>query len=119
MPRKVSRNQSESTHQSGLNNRWICTEDSSALYFETGKALIQMPDQRVTGLASEDLCKFPSLCQALVRCFVAAVLLCTFLKLFLRRQVFQDRCLLRLKYDRTASFQCSMRANKNKKHLKI
>ena len=33
------------------------------------EALIQMPDQRVTGLACEDLCKFPSICQALVRCF--------------------------------------------------
>ena len=119
MPRKVSRNQSESTHQWGFNDRWICTEDSSALYFETRKALIQMPDQRVTGLASEDMCKFPSLYQALVRCFVAAVLLCTFLKLFLRRQVFQDRFLLRLKSDRSARFQRNMRADTNKMYLKF
>ena len=99
MPRKPLEKSKKSTHQSGLNDRWICTEDSSALYLEARKALIQMPDQRATGLASEDMCEFPSLYQALVRCFVAAVLLCTFLKLFLRRQVFQDRCLLRLKSD--------------------
>ena len=74
---------------------------------------------RFSQVASRDLCKFPSLFQALARGFVAAVLLCTFLKLFLRCQVFQDRYLVGLKYDRTARFQCSMRANKNKKNLKI
>ena len=36
--------------------------------------------------------------------YCVSVLLCTFLKLFLGRQVFQDRCSLRLTSDRTARF---------------
>ena len=47
------------------------------------------------------------------------VLLCKFLKLFLRRQVFQDRCLLRLTSNRTARFKCNMRANTNKTNRKF
>ena len=36
---------------------------------------------------------------------------------FLRRQVFQERCLLRLTSDQTAKFQCGMRADTNKTNL--
>ena len=41
-------------------------------------SLMELPDQRVFGLASEYLCKFSSMFQAMLRSFIAAVLLCTF-----------------------------------------
>ena len=43
---------SKRARQSRLNDRPMRTIDSPALFYETGEARIQMPDQRVDGLAS-------------------------------------------------------------------
>ena len=73
---------SESTHQSGLNDRWLCPVDSSASCCEIKNAIMHMLNQKVAGLVNEELCKFSCLYQALGRGFVTAVLLCSFFETF-------------------------------------